>query len=137
LSEVKKQTELIENSALKDIVEALRLQYEGYSITRDSIVNPLTKVVEYIYDAHQAHLTNKEQCSYAGSVLVDATLEEMHRRFASDVVKANKVYLAGIKLANLVWRRLDEVTQTQHKTPFATLGQITDQIVEAACRAML
>lgn len=136
MSEVKMQTELIENS-LKDIVEALRLQYEGYSITRDSVANPLTKVVEYVYDAHQAHLTNKEQCSYAGSVLVDATLEEMHRRFASDVVKANKVYLAGIKLANLVWRRLDEVAQSQPKIPTATLDQITEQVVEAACRAML
>src|SRR3972149_9198024 len=132
MSEVKMQIELTENPAIKDIIEALRLQYEGYPIMRQSIINPITNVIEYIYDAHQAHLTDREQCSDAGSILVDSTLTEMHRRFSSDVAKSNKVYTAGIKLANLIWRKLDEMTQTQRKIPITALDQITGQIVEAA-----
>jgi len=137
MSEVKMQIELTENPAIKDIIEALRLQYEGYPIMRQSIINPITNVIEYIYDAHQAHLTDREQCSYAGSILVDSTLTEMHRRFSSDVAKSNKVYTAGIKLANLIWRKLDEMTQTQRKIPITALDQITGQIVEAACLAIM
>ena len=137
MSEVKMQIELTENPAIKDIIEALRLQYEGYPIMRQSIINPITNVIEYIYDAHQAHLTDREQCSYAGSILVDSTLTEMHRRFSSDVAKSNKVYTAGIKLANLIWRKLDKMTQTQRKIPITALDQITGQIVEAACLAIM
>ncbi len=130
------QTGLSENPALKEIAEALRQQYEGYTITHDNIVNPTTKVIEYIYDAHNARLGNKEQCSYAGSLLVDATLKEMHRRFASDIAKANKLYLAGIKLANIVWRTLDEMARTSTPTSVDAnaLAEITHQITEAAWR---
>lgn len=117
-------------SLFQTVGDAFQLQYQGHSLIKINIINPLSELVDYIYKAHEADLDKRNQCSYAGSVLVFSTLKEMNLKYSSDVDKVNSVYLAGMKLANTIWDKLDELEQTLPKISNHTLDNMKNQLYE-------
>jgi hypothetical protein len=115
---------------LKTVAEALQLQYQDYYLKRENIINPIKELSNYIYKARINGLDKREQCSYAGSILVFSTLEEMGQKYASDVNKVNAVYLAGMKMAKEIWNKLDELEQSKSKVDFKDFEEIINQIAE-------
>ncbi len=113
---------------LKTIAEALQLQYQDYSLKRENIINPISELANYVYKARESGLDQREQCSYAGSMLVFSTLEEMGRKYASDVNKVNAVYLAGMKLAKGIWDKLDDLERSSSKADRHTFEEIINQM---------
>lgn len=117
-----------EQSVLEEVGTALQIQYEGFSLKRENIINPISELANYVYKAREAGLDKREQCSYSGSILVAATLEEMGQKYSSDVDKVNKVHLSGIKLANTIWSKLDALEESAAKVDRETFDEIIQRM---------
>lgn len=83
--------------------------------SKDKILAPLLVMADYVFQAKKAGLNQREQCSYAGSVLVFSSLKAMGLRYGSDVNKVNKIYLGGVKLANAIWSKLADLEDSSSK----------------------
>ena len=103
-------SEEINLSLVKTIAKALERQHQikwWPTITKDDVIKPLIEMAEYVYTAREAGLDRRSECSYAGSLLVTATLETKNVKYASNVEVVNQIYLAGMKLAGDIWDKLD------------------------------
>ena len=120
--------ETTDQSVLKTVAEALQLQYQDYSLKKENVTNPISDLASYVFKAHKEGLDKREQCSYSGSILVFSTLEEMGLKYASDVDKVNKVYLAGMKLAKTIWSNLDAHDKSSPKVDRRAFEEIIQQM---------
>lgn len=120
-----------EQAVLQTVAEALRMQYQNYTLKKENVINPVSELADYVFKAHKVGLDKREQCSYSGSILVFSTLEEMGLKYASDVDKVNRVYLAGMKLAKAIWDKLDALDQSHSKVDRHTFKEIIQQMSDS------
>jgi hypothetical protein len=118
----------IEKSLVKTVAEALQLQYKNFDLKRENVVNAIYELANYVYKAHKDGLEQREQCSYSGSILVFASLEEMGEKYASDVDVVNAVYLAGSKMANALWAKLDSLQKSETKLDYQAFEEMISTI---------
>ena len=120
------------NDNFTELINEYRKAFINYDIQKpqpnDKILIPLLELSEYIFQAKKNGLNNKEQCSYAGSVLVFSSLKEMGLKYGSYVNKINNIYLAGIKLANAIWRELDNIKDSSSKLSHDDFKEITKML---------
>lgn len=121
---------LVDEDAIRALSNAFIEYYGDKPTSRNKILNPILVVADYIFQAQKAGLDQREQCMYAGSVLIFSILEETGRKHATDVNKVNKVYLAGIKLANTLWSNLDTLEASSKKIDDKTFDEIVQQMAE-------
>ena len=120
----------LERSLVKTVAEALQLQYKNFDLKKENVVNALNEVADYVYKAHKDGLKQREQCSYSGSILVFASLEEMGKKYASDVDVVNAVYLAGSKMANALWAKLDSLQKSETKRDYKVFEEMIRTIID-------
>lgn len=96
--------------------------------SKDKVLAPLLVMAEYVFKAKRTGLAQREQCAYAGSVLVFSSLKEMGLKYGSDVTKVNNIYLAGIKIANAIWSKLDDLKDSSSKITNNDFEEISKQL---------
>lgn len=120
----------LEKNLVKTVANALQLQYQNFDLKKENVVNALNELTDYVYEAHSNKLDQRTQCSYSGSVLVFASLEEMGKKYASDVNVVNSVYLAGSKMANALWAQLDSLQKSETKLGKKVFEGMVSNIVD-------
>lgn len=127
------QSLILESLPIKALSEALQKyyqEYQGNPRKRSNVVNPFRKIANYVYAAWKAGLDKKEECAYTGSLLIFSVQKEIGIKYASDVSQVNQLYLAGLKMANAIWTKLDDLKSSGSKVDDQTFENLMQQASE-------
>lgn len=120
----------LKTNLVKSVSDALQLQYSNFDLKKENVENSINELTDYIYKAHKNQLDQRSQCSYSGSVLVFASLEEMGKKYSSDVDAVNAVYLSGSKMANALWAHLDSLQKSETNLEQKDFEEMVQNIVD-------
>ncbi len=76
--------------------------------SKRKLLGPFNELKDYVLEAWSSGLDKREECAYAGSVLLFSVLKGSGRRFAREPEEANELFLAGMRLANHLWGLLEQ-----------------------------
>ncbi|WP_309492945.1 hypothetical protein [Candidatus Hecatella orcuttiae] len=106
-AEIPPASETAKPSPLRMMAEALKLHRQGKPLAKDDVISLFFSMADYVHKAWKAGLSKRSECAYAGSLLLYETLKRTGFRFASDVEDANRIWKAGMKLAEEIWNKLE------------------------------